>query len=505
MHCVEGYNGAITMAVIADRWSHELDKNDGYNMDAFITISSSLRKYIKFEDGVGSKELPLNQINIEINEDKYQRELADSEYEKRNVASLSTLLDKLNEFAKKGHLKSKAELVKWRCLYYQEPELLETIKGETFFENLSSETEASNCQLRFMDGLLALRTEKYEEAIDIFTELLEKNQKEMQYIRLVTLGLKTRYLFANCYMSRAEFAEAEKILRKLHDTLAAAKKSRKSQGVEGSTDAETDARVEIDLGYCCMQRGAYEEAVEIYKNMYGDGTSRDGKLDFGLQQVKRQRRIMGLNNYASSCIFSIDDEENVETSRIKEKIEIARRIFCYMDTHFSGQDNKKEVDRYEWNPETNLLKGYYTLCTGIEPGPEPVTDAQVKMCQNISETAGSYMRSQALLKAFPYFRKACRFEEAFTSRYDLLDEQGRGNRARYRNEVERISVYIISLTKLQKLYLSKRERIEELNDELKDAEGPDSRAVRLGENFEITKRQLEYLNMSRRKGPAQAR
>lgn len=500
LHSEENYKGAIAIAIIADQWSRELDEREryipGHNIDALITISSSLRKYIKFQNVINYKELPLEQIAIKIGENEYQLEFWDEKHNKHVIASLSTFMDKLTDFAEKGHLKSKAEVIKWHCLYRQEPGLLDGIKDKT--RELPFEVEKSNCQLQFMNGLLTLRSEKYEEAIGIFTELLEKNQKEMRYIRLGTLGLKTRYLLANCYMSQAEFSKAEKILRYLHDTLAVAKKSRKSQGVEGSTDAETDARVEIDLGYCCMQRGAYEEAIDIYKKMYGDGGTHDTRPYFGLKQVKRQRRIMGLNNYASSCIFSINDDQNGEISGIKRKIEIARKIFCYMDTHFSNFDSEKKIERYEWNPETNLLKGYYTLCTGIEPGMEPITDEQVNICQNISEVANSYIRSQALLKAFPYFKKASMFEEAFPSRYDLLDEFGKGNKARYRNEIERISVYIISLTKLQKLYLSKQESIEELNKKREESKELDNINGLFGEGFDVTKQQLVYLTESKR-------
>ena len=419
----------------------------------------------------------------------------------KGVASLSDLIDKLTEFAEKGHLKSKAEVIKWHCLYKQEPGLLDSIKSKVGSGEFSFEIDESNCQLQFMNGLKALRSENYKDAIKIFTDLLEQNQKEMQYIRLGSLGLKTRYLLANCYMAQAEFAKAEKILRELHATLADAKKSRKSQGVGGSSDAEPDARIEIDLGYCCMQRGAYIEAIEIYKELYDDERTLGKEPDFGLHQVKRQRRIMGLNNYASCCIFSIDDEKGRKMSGIKEKIETARRIFCYMDKHFSSEKNEKEACRYEWDPETNLLKGYYTLCTGIEPGDDPITDEQVTVCQNISKPDGLDIRNQALLKAFTHFEKACRFEEAFSSRYDLMDDNGMGNKARYRNEVERISVYIISLTKLQKLYMPNRERIDKRYEELKklkESERPANIRGVLGKDSEITWQELEYLAMSSR-------
>jgi len=514
LHLVDNYEGAIAIASIADQWSRELDKigtyMPGYNIDALITISSSLRKYIKFQNAVSSKEPPISEIVIDIDGNEYGPGLHGAASQTRKPFTLPKFIDELKGSAESGHLKSKAEMVKWYCLYQQEPELLRTIEDKVGDYPIKTEEAEANCQLQFLKGLAALRCGKYDEAIEIFTKLLEANKKEMRYIRLGTLGLKARYLLANCYMSRAEFSKAEKILRQLHNELAVAQKSRKSQGVEGGTDAETDARVEIDLGYCCMQRGAYEEAVNIYKNMFGDGGSSENP-SFGLEKVKQQRRIMGLNNYASCCIFSINDEESEEKSDIKEKIErerkekierdrrrekieTARRLFCYMDACFSAQDNPKESIRYEWNPETNLLKGYYTLCTGIEPGAKQITDEEADLCLNISKEK----QNEALLKAFPYFQKACRLVEAFPPRYDLLNEQGMGNKAKYRNEVERISVYIISLTKLQSLYRSKEGRIKELNNKLKGAGQLEKVGGLFEDGFELTEQQIEYLLGSKR-------
>ncbi len=120
------------------------------------------------------------------------------------------------------------------------------------------------------------------------------------------------------------------------------------------------------------------------------------------------------------------------------------------------------------------------------------------MPENIRRRGNRDSESQALLKVFPYFRKACRLAEAFPSRYDLLNGQGMGNKARYGNEVERISVYIISLTKLQKLYQAKKVRIEDLYKKLK-GEGKQEKVVGLFENgFEATKQQLDYLLKSKR-------
>lgn len=534
LHFVDNYYRAIALATIADQWSHNLDQIEyehalGHNIDALITISSSLRKYIKFQNTLGNKKTPLSEIKVEIGGNIFTLETQDSSSQ---TYTAQNFIEKLIQFANNGHLKSKAEVIKWHCLYQQEPELLCKIKdmvADYPFEK-EGEEEKSNCQLQFLQGLAALRSEKYKEAIKIFTELLDQNEKEMRYIRLGTLGLKARYLLANCYMAQAEFSKAEKILKELHDELAVARESRENQTgkriaddrlmsqieteedipqVKESTDAEPDARIEIDLGYCYMQRGDYEEGMKVYKKLYGDGNSYDHPY-FGLENVKQLRRIMGLNNYASCCIFSIidideeisDEKKIEERNKIindnKEKLEVARRIFNYMDDYFSQQNDDRNSVWYELNPETNLLKGYYTLYTGTNPQASRLTDEEFNRCQSISNPENSNFRSQALLNAFQYFRKACMFEEAFPSRYDLLDEHGRGNKAKYRNEVERISVYIISLTKLQKLYITNQVCIDEQIEELRKPKEQRTASGFSLNGSPITKEQLNCLVSSTR-------
>ena len=93
----------------------------------------------------------------------------------------------MKEFADSGHLKSKAEMVKWHCLYQQEPELLGIIEDKV--SRFPVEIKEPNSQLEFLRGLAALRCGKYDEAITLFTKLLEENKKEVRYIRLGTLGL----------------------------------------------------------------------------------------------------------------------------------------------------------------------------------------------------------------------------------------------------------------------------------------------------------------------------
>lgn len=515
LHFEENYLSAMAIAITADQWSCEMDKRNRYtpgnNIDALITISSSLRKYIKFQRPVNCEKELLKEISVTLGNTNYRLELRfELQNEGENIAAnLSNFMKKLDESAKNGHLKSKAEVIKWHCLYRQEPELLCSVKEQIGkYDSVSPyfDTETSNIQLQFLKGLALMRSGKYADAIKVFEALLSRNKKETQYIRLGTIGLKARYLLANCYMSLAEFSKAEKILKYLHDTLSFAYKSRKTQGVSGSTDADTDARIEIDLGYCYMQRGAYEDAIELYKAMY-DKCDNNDKLSgnvpqFGLMQVKQQRRIMGLNNYAACCIFSINVwtdkiSEEDEKKVINEKIETARKIFFYMDDFFSKEENKRDFAWYESNPETNLLKGYYTLCTGIVPGAEPITEKQIDVCRNISEPRNLHVRNQSILLAHPYFRKACGYDEAFAARYNLLNQNGMGNKAKYRNEVERISVYIINLTKIYKLYLANRERIEEVKREQESAGKPECEKIKLNSMLTVSNRELEYLAMSR--------
>lgn len=500
LHFTENYLMSMATAIIADKWSYEMDKRceykPGHNIDALITVSSSLRKYIKFQNATSSEEEPLNEITIKIKNTNYSLYLRNTNEDiEDNVSTILSFIQKLKKFSENGYLKFKEEIIKWYCLYQQNRELLKDIKGEVGDYSSISEffdDRNLNLQLRFLKGLVYLRSEKYTDAVGIFEELISPVNKETQYIRFGTIGLKARYLLANCYMSLAEFSKAEKILKVLKNTLKLAKENRINQGVLGSTDAEIDERVEIDLGYCYMQRGEYGKAIEVYKTMYGCGGSNETIPEFNLRKVKQEHLIMGLNNYAACCILSINDKkredieqnDTVEISKVKEKIEIARKIFIYMDTKFFEKNGQYILD-----PETNLLKGYYTLCTGIVPQKITITDEQVNICRNMTDSEYLENRKQALVKAHKYFRAACRYDDAFTSRYSLIDENGTGNKAKYRNEVERISVFIISLTKLYKQYLANKEQIEKEVIKLKDPH--------IQENMEEKREQLEYQTTSK--------
>ena len=456
LHSVDYYSKAIFTAIVADQWSRKMDVRvaPGHNIDALNIISSSLRKYIKFEDEKSKIDKLLKEITIIIDTEPQSLELRSNEGTKEGgIASLPSFVNKLYGYAKRGHLKSKIEVIKWHCLYQQKKTLLECIKTEvederiqSFFDNGDQNVNQNSklsLQFRFLQGLVHYRKGEYQQAIDIFEKLIE--DKMTQYIRLGTIGLKTQYTLANCYMSLAQFGKAEVILKSLHDALEVARKSRKGQ--RGGSDADKEPRVEIDLAYCYMQRGAYKSASEIYKELYSKNDAE--AFEFDLKKVKRERYIMGLNNYAACSIFSINNESNIINDKsssindkiesITDKIETARKIFNYMDDTF-GADRD--------DPETNLLKGYYTLCVGIEPQDLPIRRKQVKDCIHITEPRCIENRNNAIIKAHKYFQKACRFETGFTERYVLRRKDMTRDEARCRNEVERVSAYIINLVKL---------------------------------------------------------
>lgn len=457
-HSVVNYSKAIFTAIVADEWSKKMDgkATSGHNIDALNIISSSLRKYIKFENKKEKVKELLERITITIDTEQQSLDM------NGKVASIPSLVKKLYEYADEGHLKSKIEVIKWYCLYLQYPVLLNCIRTEVdvndkisvlFNNGIRNDNlnKVQNLQLRFLQGVVHFRKGEHQRAIAILEELIDPKYKITQYIRLGTIGLKANYTLASCYMSLAQFEKAEVILKSLHDSLEVARKSR--EGQKGGPDAAKEPRVEIDLAYCYMQRGAYKNAFDIYKELYNiDNTD---VLEFDLKHVKRERCIMGLNNYAACSIFSINEESNVinnatninnnELNSIRGKIETARKIFNYLD-EIIGADRD--------DPETNLLKGYYTLCVGIEPQKLPISDEQVEKCRDITKPEYSEYRNNAIIKAHKYFKIACRFETGFTERYVLRREDMTKDEARLRNEVERVSVYIINLIKLY--YLQKK-------------------------------------------------
>lgn len=460
LHDVENYARSAAMSVIADKWSCQmdrrmvLDKTDrkeyepGNNLDALIIFSNSLRKYIKYGDKNGNDFADGLIITIN-NKDAYKFTLRKPYRSKQGI---NALIRKLDDFAGKGHLSSKEEVIKWCCFYLQNSKnldiLKDTVEEINIKENYLKGTEL-NHQLYFLKGLFYVRSGKYRKAIRIFKNLTAPENKATQYIRFATIGLKARYLLATCYMALAEYSKAEKLLEKLRDTLENARKKRTFPEDPERSDSEPDGRIEVDLGYCYMQKGEYQKAINIYKNIYGDGKDSNNP-EFNLMQMKRQHRIMGLNNYAASCILSADEES--ESLTLEEKMETARRIFIYLNSDKMVNTGEKKEDQNHDDPETSLLKGYYTICTGADPEGEELNENVLQAYRkSFKESDFQCDRIPPYLMAHKYFCDACRASEAFSARYELMDEKGSGDRGKYRNEVERISAYLVNLVKIARL------------------------------------------------------
>lgn len=235
LHDVKNYARSAAMSVIADKWSCQmdrrmaLDKTDGKeyepgnNLDALIIFSNSLRKYIKYGDKNGNDFA--DELIITINDKDAYKFTLRKPY--RSKQGINALIRKLEEFAGKGHLSSKEEVIKWCCFYLQNSKNLDILKDTleeiNIKENYLKGTEL-NHQLYFLKGLFYVRSGKYRKAIRIFKNLTAPENKATQYIRFATIGLKARYLLATCYMALAEYSKAEKLLEKLRDTLENARK-----------------------------------------------------------------------------------------------------------------------------------------------------------------------------------------------------------------------------------------------------------------------------------------
>lgn len=467
LHLVKNYARSAAIAVIADNWSYQMDlripsgmdSNDGYkpgnNLDALIIYSNSIRKYIKYSEN--NADIFAESLSITSCNKPYEFQLRNV----NNNRGLGAFVKKLMEFADRGHLYSKEEVIKWHCFYIQNPQNLDILKNTIgVYDNIKKyfSENNKNYQIEFLKGLFFARSGCYRDAIDIFEKLTAPEIKATQYIRCSTIGLKARYLLANCYMALAEYSKAEKLLKNLKNTLSNVKSSRTNSSK--STDAETDARIEIDLGYCYMQKGEYEEGFAIYKNLFGKFEDSDKPEDKSIHMTN-SRRIMGLNNYAACCILSIDDKVFMSSSpeqseKLEEKINIARKIFLRLDSNDANEPEKKNTSK-RYDPETSLLKGYYTLCTGHDPEEGPLTFEQLNVyMDSIMEQSIEHLSKLAHIKAHKYFCEACRASEAFSERYELMDEGGLGDRGKYRNEVERISAYLINLVKLNVLYVTNK-------------------------------------------------
>ena len=258
-----------------------------------------------------------------------------------------------------------------------------------------------------------VRKQQYEKAVEVFDEIIA-NYKEANYIRIGSIGLKVRYLRAKCNIALLKIREAKDELCQLKNSLIAVEK----RGNESIDERLLDLRIEIDLGYCHIQRNEYTEAIDIYIKIY----FKDGDLKINenvKNQIKPATYIMGLNNFLRCLILSEDTNKN--------KINI---IF--------NEIKNVNLDVWKSDRETNYLEGLYCLKFEEEP-----------KCNIINPD-----ENESHLMAHKYFKIACGFKDGFIyDHQNLMDNSYKfvsngEDKAKIKNDVERISAYIINLCEL---------------------------------------------------------
>ena len=476
-HSPDFYDKAINLAKEANNLSLELDKTT--NIDAVIILSSAFRKSLKFST---ERECLVEQLK--------------SLSFKNLDENTCDLFAELVYLADRGHINSKAELIKWyyTSVHLKKQDVSISLPEEKITNYLLEEADSSdnsdnsdksdnpeksdksNIQIRFLKGIVLLCSNQYTKAKKLFLELLQK--EETNYIRLGTIGLKVRYLLANACMSLGQFSEAKHILQRLYNTLKDVREGRLAQengqnqqehkerrnsnvcssddawrqegqeckeyqdnemyAVNEETDSDFDLRTIIDLIYCFMRQGNYDKAYDIYLEYYKNISHKKNPEvieidDNFLHRVKKARRIAGLNNLISCCIFSFNPEEKETT---KNRLQTAINAFKYLEEHYGREENNPDYQRdFEENPEINLLYGYFILLTGQKP------TGSIGNSFNLPETITS------LKEAHSYFERACGYKHGFSSVYDLETNGKERDRAYFSNRVCYVSAYLISLVR----------------------------------------------------------
>lgn len=479
-HEPEHYLEAISLAEEANELSQQLDvyANPHDNLDAIIILSSSYRKRIKYSE---DRKQVVNEI----------ASWKSAGYEEKRSLFLT-----LKELADHNHMGAKAELIKWYCMdLHEDDENLSTLLAGEEWVSLETiqgylEEDTPNPQQQFLKGMVLFYSKKYSDAIRVFQQLLNENKKETNYIRLGTIGIKTRYLLANAYMSLGNFSKARIILTKIYETLKEVRKSRLAQSKQSdidsaqrrTTDADTDLRVMIDLVYCYMQQGNYVQGYKMYEEYYNEvcmveevQPSNNSIFvdEYFLSKIKKQRRIAGINNLISCCIFSINDKDyashnttNDEKTNITKKMEdeeqmqlrkeitkylkTAVNAFIYLDKKYGTEMAGKNCPEYVDKAETNLLRGYFILLTGQEHA--DLDDESIDtVVDNLFYNRKTIQTTDILKAAQEYFKLACGYKSGFSPVYTLFPENNDSNKAALGNHVDYISAYLINLLRLYKM------------------------------------------------------
>ena len=479
-HEPEKYKKAIEIADVANMLSQVIDDPDNgaknVNIDALIIISSSLRKYCIYSN----TNIPQNLLDIVLSSDNGNN----------NKECLNQLFVSLKRFADNGHLSSKTELIKWYCMsldnrrWYAEGDLPTILNWTGFpdedYINQLFKNDNNNALMEFYRGKVLLDSSNYRQAIKVLKKLLVPQtgyNSVAYYVRTGTIGLKARYLMANAYMSLGKYYQAMVIFKDAYNSLKIAndmivqeheeqKKDKKEENT-GEQDKNgywsesgyPDLRILIDLAYCYIKRGAYDDAFKLYDDVYFVKQKKGGNKNVNvfdkdfLQKLPKSKRIAGVNNLITCCILSDKTEMQQYGKKLLDEIDNLKQVN-------SEQNDLKHFD-FSNNPETNLLFGYRKVLEG------KYADAQ------------------------EFFSKLCQKTIAYRAKY-ITGDNKQANLGALFNNVEYISAYLINIIILYK------ERVE-LNNidpekEIKDflIGLPDNRLLSLKAAIALAKWLVNY-------------
>ena len=477
-HEPEKYKKAIEFADAANMLSQVIDDPDNgpknVNIDALIIISSSLRKYCIYSD----TNIPQNLLDIVLSSDNGNN----------NKECLNQLFVSLKRFADNGHLSSKTELIKWYCMsldnrkWYAKSDLSMILNWTGFpdkdYIDQLFKNDNNNALMEFYRGKVLLDSSNYRQAIKVLKKLLVPQtgyNSAAYYVRTGTIGLKARYLMANAYMSLGKYYQAMVILKDAYNSLMVANDMIVQEHEEQNKDKDNteerdknwywsesgypDLRILIDLAYCYIKRGAYDDAFKLYDEVYFVKQKKGGNKkvnvfdeDF-LQKLPKYKRIAGVNNLITCCILSDKTEMQQYGKELLDEIETLEKGVL--------EHNDQEDNSFKNNPETNLLFGY----------------------RNVLE--GKYEDAQA------FFSKLCQKMIAYRAKYTTGDNK-QANLGALFNNVEYISAYLINTIILynERVQFDKTDLEKEIKDFLIGL--PDNRLLSLKAAIALAEWLVEY-------------
>lgn len=453
-HEPEKYKEAIILADLANQLSHIMDDSENgpknVNVDALIIISCALRKYCIYAN-----------TTVETNKDEelFSVILRGDEGSEQRTDQIFTLL---KEFSDNGHLSSKTELIKWYCMSFRDRKHyahghLSTILNWNDFPNDAYINKLfnkgnNNALMEFYHGKMLFDTSEYSKAVTVLENLIDPNgqfNSVTYYVRTGTIGLKARYLLANTYMAQGNYYQAMVILKDVNETLNGTKDLINDENNEHQSGF-LDLRILIDLAYCYIKRGAYNDAFKLYNDVFFvEQRVNDNQSvinDHFLEKLPKYKRVAGINNLITCCILSGDG-----------KMERIGKILLD-EVNRLNQLNLSSKDFF-YNPETNLIRGYREVLEG------------------------DYAKAQT------YFELSSPKRIDYRAKFFAGEKKEPDLGALY-NNVEYVSAYLINTIRLYQMRIERSSREKDIRDFIEGL--PDNRLLSLKAAMAMARWLIEY-------------